>query len=231
MVNTKIYSSSNNINKIKYIFFNEDRLKKYYYLSNTYDIPVNVIYIKFFYGKIISLYTLNDIKYTDEDNIGIDIGYTFGQAMSINRDSMIDKIFDEKKAEYDIYCHYRTYSIIKICKYISILFFTIGYKYMTKYKDYITAESVFNKAITAIKNLDDNKEDEQQIQSTSLYNIACIYSLTNDIDTSLKYLDSAIAIGYSNISSLNTDNDLMTVRKSDKFHELMIKYNLLSVNM
>jgi tetratricopeptide (TPR) repeat protein len=114
-----------------------------------------------------------------------------------------------------------------ICKYISILFFTIGYKYMTKYKDYITAESIFNKAITAIKNLDNKKDDEQQIQSTSLYNIACIYSLNNDIDTSLKYLDYAIDIGYPNISSLNTDNDLMNVRKSDKFNELMIKYNII----
>lgn len=97
---------------------------------------------------------------------------------------------------------------------------------MTKYKDYITAESIFNKAIAAIKKLDNKKDDEQQIQITSLYNIACIYSLTNDIDSSIKYLDSAIAIGYSDISSLNTDNNLMNVRKSDKFNELMIKYKI-----
>lgn len=97
MVNTKIYTSLNNTNKIKSIFFNEDKLKKYYYLANTYDTPHDVIYIKLFDGKIISLYSLYDIEYNAEDNIGLDIAYTFGQAMGINRDSMIEKSLDVKK--------------------------------------------------------------------------------------------------------------------------------------
>ena len=224
MTNIKIYTSSNNINKIKAIFFNENRLKKYYYLATIYETPSNAIFIKLFDDKIISLYSVSNIEYSDEDYKGIDIGYTFGQAMCANRDDMIDKNNIEKQAEYDIYYLYNAYSIKKICKYISILFFTIGYKYMTKYKQYQEAKSAFKKTIKAIKKLD-NEDDDQQLQSSSLYNIASIYSLTNNIDGSLKCLDCAIQNGYSNIHLLNTDDNLINVRKSEKFTELMIKYN------
>lgn len=54
--------------------------------------------------------------------------------------------------------------------------------------------------------------------SKVLYNLACAYSLSEDEDNSLKYLELAIQNGYTNTEQILNDADMSFVRSSYKFN-------------
>ena len=52
-----------------------------------------------------------------------------------------------------------------------------------------------------------------------LYNLACSYSLVNDIEKSLAAIKSAVEFGYDNFSFLEHDSDLHNLRQDGRFKE------------
>ena len=62
--------------------------------------------------------------------------------------------------------------------------------------------------------------------SQTFYNAACSWSLANQEEKALQYLDSAFVYGFSNIKHVESDTDLSNIRKTKKFQELIKKENL-----
>lgn len=58
----------------------------------------------------------------------------------------------------------------------------------------------------------------------AFYNLACSYSLLNDIDNSLKNIKRAIASGYDNFRYLMKDKDLVNLRNDQRFQEYFSKF-------
>lgn len=57
--------------------------------------------------------------------------------------------------------------------------------------------------------------------SGSFYNLACGFALTGDPDGALDALDRAVAAGYSNVTHLENDRDLTSLRDEDRFQDLL----------
>ena len=53
------------------------------------------------------------------------------------------------------------------------------------------------------------------------YNLACSYSLLNEIDLSLYNLEKAIKLGYNDFHFLKTDPDLENIRKDKRYLKLI----------
>ena len=56
--------------------------------------------------------------------------------------------------------------------------------------------------------------------STVLYNLACSYSLTGQVDAAFDALHRALAAGYDDIKWLTQDPDLETLRKHPRYDEV-----------
>ena len=54
-----------------------------------------------------------------------------------------------------------------------------------------------------------------------LYNLACSYSLVNEIEKSLEAMKSAVEAGYSDFRYLEKDNDLENLRHDSRFQEFL----------
>ncbi|MDD5618557.1 MAG: hypothetical protein PHG69_05630 [Candidatus Omnitrophica bacterium] len=55
------------------------------------------------------------------------------------------------------------------------------------------------------------------------YNLACSYSLLQDIDNSLEAIKKAVKLGYSDFSYMHNDPDLENLRKDRRFAEVFSK--------
>ena len=62
----------------------------------------------------------------------------------------------------------------------------------------------------------------------SWYNLACSYSLLNRVDDSVKALRHSVALGYTDVPYLQKDPDLLNVRQSPKYRELLELFASLS---
>jgi tetratricopeptide (TPR) repeat protein len=56
-----------------------------------------------------------------------------------------------------------------------------------------------------------------------LYNVACAYSLLNDKDKALAWLDRAVSAGFDDERLMETDTDLANIRDTDRFRSLLQK--------
>ena len=56
---------------------------------------------------------------------------------------------------------------------------------------------------------------------TVFYNLACSYSLVEDIENSLVTLKKAIALGFSDYRYIRSDPDLVNVRKDKRFDSVV----------
>ena len=56
------------------------------------------------------------------------------------------------------------------------------------------------------------------------YNLACSYSLLDMIEPALKALKLALELGFEDLDYIREDLDLESVRKDDRFHELLRKF-------
>ena len=71
----------------------------------------------------------------------------------------------------------------------------------------------FKKALSAYK-----KAEALHYQPpTTRYNIACAYALQGDRDAAFEWLNKAIETGFANVQLLQTDRDLLSIRKDDRF--------------
>jgi len=56
------------------------------------------------------------------------------------------------------------------------------------------------------------------------YNLACSYSLLEDVDKAFTALKKAISLGYNDFKYMNTDPDLSILREDDRYQKII--YNL-----
>jgi tetratricopeptide (TPR) repeat protein len=54
-----------------------------------------------------------------------------------------------------------------------------------------------------------------------LYNLACSYSLLNDIEKALSVIKLAIRCGYDDLNHLEQDNDLTNLRSDQRFRDFI----------
>lgn len=87
-------------------------------------------------------------------------------------------------------------------------YYELGNAYMDK-KDYKTAIDAYKMAEAL----------EHEPISVVLYNLACAYSMLEDAENSLNYLQLAIENGYVNMDHIMSDEDLTFVRKDKNFNE------------
>jgi tetratricopeptide (TPR) repeat protein len=55
------------------------------------------------------------------------------------------------------------------------------------------------------------------------YNLACAYSLMNDVDNAVKHLALSIENGYKDLSHMEKDEDLDNIRSDQRYKELKDK--------
>ncbi|WP_316783335.1 tetratricopeptide repeat protein [Pedobacter frigiditerrae] len=129
---------------------------------------------------------------------------------------------------------------------IALMSFIDGYKLYSK-KDFQKAITFFEKSITSDSTFTDSYNvaglaalyskkiphaekffnkliaiDEDD--TNAYYNLACLYSLNNDLTKSLKNLEFALSKGYKEYAHIMEDEDLTNLRKSSAFTVLMKKY-------
>ena len=56
------------------------------------------------------------------------------------------------------------------------------------------------------------------------YNLACSYSLMNEVDLAFDSLEKAMDLGYLEFEFMESDPDLANVRKDRRFEAIMAKY-------
>jgi hypothetical protein len=58
----------------------------------------------------------------------------------------------------------------------------------------------------------------------SCYDLACIYSLANEIKTSLSYLQKSLDLGFNDWEQIKNDKDLDTIKQTPKFTKILNKF-------
>lgn len=56
-----------------------------------------------------------------------------------------------------------------------------------------------------------------------LYNLACSYSLVNELDKAFKTIKRAVGCGYDNLDHLIQDPDLTNLRRDNRFKKYLLK--------
>lgn len=70
-----------------------------------------------------------------------------------------------------------------------------------------------------------SKENKDYLKDNYyLYNLACLYAMNRDIETSLNYLEKAFEISTVDVKWSTFDPDLKPIRETNKFQELQKKY-------
>ncbi len=77
----------------------------------------------------------------------------------------------------------------------------------------------YSKAIEVILKYLNNHKDKNKA-----YDISCCYSLKNDKENAIKYLETSILYGYNDYEHIQVDTDLDNIRNSQEFKDLMKKY-------
>ncbi len=63
----------------------------------------------------------------------------------------------------------------------------------------------------------------EEYRPIALYNLGCAYSLKEDADTALLYLDRAVEAGFNDLGFLNDDTDLDNIREDQRFKDLVAR--------
>ncbi|KAK9834004.1 hypothetical protein WJX81_002301 [Elliptochloris bilobata] len=64
-----------------------------------------------------------------------------------------------------------------------------------------------------------------QIYRVAHYNVACCYSVVNQVDAGLEALDTAMSAGFEQFGKIRSDPNLESLRKSPKFKEVIDRYD------
>lgn len=80
-----------------------------------------------------------------------------------------------------------------------------------------------DKAIEAVNKLLDNY-DRDNFETPDYYTAACVYSLMNEKEQALDYLEKALANGYMTFNHVNIDGALTNIRSEKRFAEIVEKY-------
>ncbi len=85
-------------------------------------------------------------------------------------------------------------------------------------------EMKLNNPVNAKKYCEETLARVSKESSFIYYNLACAYSLMNEKDKGLEFLEKALKTGQVNISYMESDADLKNVRESKGYKELVAKY-------
>lgn len=102
---------------------------------------------------------------------------------------------------------------------------------------YVEALQILGDDYTRRGRFDDGlKVDERLAQlrpddSLVLYNLACSYSLTDQVDQALAALESALKMGYRDFKWLAEDPDLQNVRRHPMFQKIRAKLRTMQTNI
>ncbi|GAI31139.1 unnamed protein product, partial [marine sediment metagenome] len=77
-------------------------------------------------------------------------------------------------------------------------------------KEYDEAEKIYLKLVRLIPK-----------DYIALYNLACVYSLTNRKAKAMEYLKKSVKAGYTNAGHMQTDTDLDNIREMEEFKKLI----------
>ena len=81
--------------------------------------------------------------------------------------------------------------------------------------DLYTKRGFFEKGLGVDERLSRLRPNDAMI----LYNLACSYSLLNDVDKALKTIQKAVECGYNDFDYLQYDSDLENLRQDNRFQE------------
>jgi Flp pilus assembly protein TadD len=85
--------------------------------------------------------------------------------------------------------------------------------------DLYTKKGFFEKGLAVDVNLSRLRPGDPMI----LYNLACSYSLVNDLEKAFEVMKKAIQNGYRDIDFLEQDDDLVNLRKFPPFEDFLVK--------
>lgn len=90
---------------------------------------------------------------------------------------------------------------------------------LTALGDLYTQKGYYEKGLTIDRKLSILRPEDPNV----LYNLACSYSLVNNIEAALTTLQRAIASGYNDFVYLQQDSDLENLRRDIRFEHFLAK--------
>ncbi len=107
-------------------------------------------------------------------------------------------------------------------------------KLLTAYPDFIdvllplgdayTKRHLYDKGLQVDLRLAQLRKDDP----LSWYNLACSYSLLSRIDEAFESMQRAIALGYRDVQYLQKDPDLINIRRTPKYRQLLESFAALA---
>lgn len=82
-----------------------------------------------------------------------------------------------------------------------------------------TQKNLFKKGLLIDQRLAKLKPDDPVV----FYNLACDYSLLNQIEKSLSCLKQALSLGYNDFDYMQKDSDLNNLRRDPRYKQLLFK--------
>ncbi|HNF49837.1 MAG TPA: hypothetical protein PLF48_10680 [Chitinophagales bacterium] len=70
----------------------------------------------------------------------------------------------------------------------------------------------------------DKKINTEKQEYIKLYNISCLYAITNQTDKAFEFLEKSLNAGYKNFNWIQIDYDMKNISKLPKFNELLQQY-------
>jgi tetratricopeptide (TPR) repeat protein len=107
-------------------------------------------------------------------------------------------------------------------------------KLLSAYPDFADVLIPLGNAYTRLGHYEKGLQIDQrliQLRGTdplTWYNLGCSYSLLHRVDESLNALRRAIELGYNDVEYLQRDPDLVNVRRSSKYRELLESFAALA---
>ncbi len=83
--------------------------------------------------------------------------------------------------------------------------------------DLYTKRGFFEKGLEVDLKLAQLRPDDPYI----LYNLACSYSLVNNIDAALQVIKRSVDFGYDHLEGIEQDHDLSNLHKDDRYQEFI----------
>lgn len=80
-----------------------------------------------------------------------------------------------------------------------------------------TANGMYDKGLAIDKKLSRLRPDDPVV----MYNLACSYSLTNDIDMAISALRDAVVLGYDDLTYIEQDEDIDNIRNDQRYWDVI----------
>ena len=185
--------------------FNNEYIKSKFYFDKLSDNYIYTPYIAFLKGFVNSQqgYYKESLKYFD--------------IAANKKPNNIQYLFYRGKANYYLFnLESANMDLNKVIELDTSSSIYITYSYFYLGEEQKAIEEMIERVDNA--NGTENYKDE-------CYDLACIYSLNNDVDNAIKYLTIAAENGYDNFAWLKNDLDMDNIRNTQEFKDFLSKYD------